>query len=82
LFELGLLTHPTLDVLLTLASPPTGKVIQAKALAYLLENFKSQYTLQYSPSKIKTTFLPTTADTLESPDVSSRAGLILVIATV
>lgn len=69
LFELGLLTHPTLDVLLTLASPPTDKDIQAKALAYLLENFKTQYTLQYSPSKVKLTFLPTTSGTLETPEV-------------
>ncbi|KAK5827481.1 hypothetical protein F5H01DRAFT_331562 [Linnemannia elongata] len=68
LFELGLLTHPTLDVLLTLASPPTDKDIQAKALAYLLENFKTQYTLQYSPSKVKLTFLPTTTGTLETPE--------------
>ncbi|KAF9088566.1 hypothetical protein BGX23_007256 [Mortierella sp. AD031] len=68
LLELGLLTHPSLDVLLTLASPPTDKAIQAKALAYLLENFKTQYTLQYSPSRIKSTFLPTTTDKLETPE--------------
>ncbi|KAF9933479.1 hypothetical protein FBU30_005320 [Linnemannia zychae] len=68
LFELGLLTHPTLDVLLALASPPTDKAIQARALAYLLENFKTQYTLQFSPSKIKATFLPTTTGTLETPE--------------
>ncbi|KAG0215948.1 hypothetical protein BGX28_007174 [Mortierella sp. GBA30] len=68
LLELGLLTNPSLDVLLALASAPTDKGIQEKALAYLLENFKTFYTLQYSPSKVKVQFLPTTTNSLETPE--------------
>ncbi|KAF9280093.1 hypothetical protein BGZ68_007509 [Mortierella alpina] len=68
LLELGLLTHPSLEVLLALASAPTEKSIQAKALAYLLENFKTLYSLQYSPSKTKVAFLPTTTDAMETPE--------------
>jgi len=69
LLELGLITHPSLDALLALASPPTEKTIQAKALSYFLENFKTLYALQYSPSKHKVTFLPTTTSTMETPEV-------------
>ncbi|KAG0338943.1 hypothetical protein BG000_003116 [Podila horticola] len=69
LLELGLLTHPSLDVILGLASAPTENDIRSKALTYLLENFKTLYTLQYTPSKVKVAFLPTTkADVLETPD--------------
>ncbi|KAF9371790.1 hypothetical protein CPB97_001717, partial [Podila verticillata] len=69
LLELGLLTHPSLDVILGLASLPTEKDIRAKALTYLLENFKTLYTLQYTPSKVNVAFLPTTKlDVLETPD--------------
>ncbi|KAF9330531.1 hypothetical protein BG006_006519 [Podila minutissima] len=69
LLELGLLTHPSLDVVLGLTSAPTEKDIRAKALTYLLENFKTLYTSQYTPSKVKVAFLPTTKpDVLETPD--------------
>ncbi|KAG0267611.1 hypothetical protein BG011_002919 [Mortierella polycephala] len=67
LLELGLLTHPSLEVLLALTAPPTEKDIQAKALNYLLENFRSLYTLQYNPSKVKVAFLPTTTDAMQTP---------------
>ncbi|KAG0368111.1 hypothetical protein BGZ54_002634 [Gamsiella multidivaricata] len=68
LLELGLMTHPSLDVLLALATPPNEKDIQVKTLQYLLENFKTLYASQYSPSKIKVAFLPTTTGTFETPD--------------
>ncbi|KAF9428175.1 hypothetical protein BGZ94_003181 [Podila epigama] len=69
LLELGLLTHPSLDTVLKLAAEPTEKNIRAKALTYLLENFKTLYTLQYNPSKVKVAFLPTTdPNVLETPE--------------
>ncbi|KAI1317537.1 hypothetical protein EDD11_008231 [Mortierella claussenii] len=68
LLELGLLTHPSLQVLLTLTAPPTDKSIQNKALQYFLEHFKLLYASQYEPSSIKVAFLPTTDNKLETPE--------------
>ncbi|KAI8605357.1 hypothetical protein EDD21DRAFT_363843 [Dissophora ornata] len=67
LLELGLLTHPAMDVVLGLAASSNEKALQAKALLYFLEQFKAQYASQYNPSKISVTFLPTTTGTLETP---------------
>ncbi|KAG0011532.1 hypothetical protein BGZ80_000622 [Entomortierella chlamydospora] len=68
LLELGLLTHPSLDVLLGLAAPPSEKDIQVKALQYFIDNFKTLYMSQYNPSSIKVAFLPTTSGSLETPE--------------
>ncbi|KAF9202020.1 hypothetical protein BGZ49_007791 [Haplosporangium sp. Z 27] len=68
LLELGLLTHPSLSDLLALAAPPSEKDIQAKALQYLIENFKTLYVSQYNPANIKVAFLPTTSGELSTPE--------------
>ncbi|KAF9081732.1 hypothetical protein BGX27_004797, partial [Mortierella sp. AM989] len=68
LLELGILTHPSLDVLLALAASSTEKNIRAKALQYLIDNFKTLYASQYNPSSIKVAFLLTTSDTLATPE--------------
>ncbi|KAF9435865.1 hypothetical protein BGZ76_005362 [Entomortierella beljakovae] len=68
LLELGLLTHPSLDVLLAMAAPPSEKDIQSKALQYFIDNFKTLYATQYNQGNVKAEFLPTTSGTFTTPD--------------
>ncbi|KAF9904314.1 hypothetical protein BX616_001345 [Lobosporangium transversale] len=68
LLELGLLTHPSLDVLLTLAAPPSEQTVQVKALQYLLEHFKTLYAPYYNPKNVKVAFLPTVDNKMETPE--------------
>ncbi|KAG0309556.1 hypothetical protein BGZ98_001297 [Dissophora globulifera] len=67
LLELGLLTHPSLEVVLGMVATSTDKGVQAKALQYFFEQFKTQYSAKYSP-KNQVAFLPTTSGSMETPE--------------